>query len=1102
MISSHSDINFLGSGDAGGNVVQGGPGETLQTPTTDHAKFGSMGALMRAKQQGNKGRREAQKIKERETSITKKKTTASLMKVNSDFYHLQKNIARLETMRRAHDITDKDRASLNNKLSMWKQMLEKAEIPVTPLEEIERRLKVIEANEGLSEAFSCLWLAVLPYCEDDDTDTNNASIHVNMRLTKKGYYKFNRNMYVALTDNRNLESQKSYIDTRWAIDTKHMSVLEAVEKEQEREEAREAKKRKEKARKAPAYLVLDDSTDYDRKQSKGEDENGSTALLMSKTAFYNSIYDILDVWAELLDPKYYAIFAWSLLDSIADTTVYPPKLRAPNEVACTTKLDNEATMWDKFVRTGELRHSLSVGAKSMEKVPQVIRRLAARKKGTTVSSYQSQAISMMYAKMKREGLIHVYASDENTDSDEERLRQDELALRRERGLGAHNQAKGNVDSDSDSDDEMRKRNKFKNKFKLQLVSRQIKAVDKNYRETAAMAAKKRTKFVSGDSKDITKQKGRPGPRGIRPIAPAQGRRMADLTKTSKKSPEAIAKEKREKERQEAMKSPILNKYTYKNQTLDMWKYSSTVPGYAPMPSLGDMAQDQLESINPWDTRASSRQDGAGSVDGGHSIDTTDSFAAAQVAITRSLGREAVEWEQNFMRDITAHRLNMVYNKYDSVANTNIRNLQAGVDRVIEKQRVVREAQDAFRASRKKEAKLHRVAYRTMRAAAAEKNKVRKALLIQQVQESLIESTGVGAKSAMDSLESSSPTAKVMDLMLTGGELDASLFENMQGMSDTESFGSEGTTRKRAETAPTHGSSTRERGRKMSILVSETAHAARRAVPTITDSIGSLDLGSGIIDTAYGRSASTHGAGDRAAPGFERSLDTTHHMQALTDEVTKDAESLAMPPVLEKHESFRDSPLPKLRSEVELEVARRSAPVAATGALPVIDRPVTAPESTGPDGITGVNLHPYGSGSVSVLNDSFTGSVDSILGALQRRDASTILHAMTVHTPTGGLVDEYNWFDMPNITVDTLEARERLPAEASVMSSHMNSVVDLSHSLKAPIKLTPVQQEKALRKEKRRLEREARHAIKDRRKAYAIADILATRTKLRKQYRLV
>ena len=260
-------------------------------------------------------------------------------------------------------------------------MLEKAEVPVTPVTEIEKRLEVIAGNEGLSQAFSCFWLVVLPFCENDDTSIDDISAHSEMRLTKKGYCKFNRNMYIALTDNRNLESQKNYVEMRWSIDMKHMSVLEAVQKQQEKEEARE--RDNDRKDKKLAHLVLDENTD---ESSNREHKNRSEPILMSKAAFFNSLYDILDVWAEMLDPKYYAVFAWSLLNSIADTNVYPPKLREPNQVTCTTTLDNEAAMWELFVKTGEVRHSLSLSSKAMAKVPEVLRRLAARKKGTTLSN--------------------------------------------------------------------------------------------------------------------------------------------------------------------------------------------------------------------------------------------------------------------------------------------------------------------------------------------------------------------------------------------------------------------------------------------------------------------------------------------------------------------------------------------------------------------------------------------------------------------------------------------------------------------------------------------------------------------------------------------
>ena len=46
-----------------------------------------------------------------------------------------------------------------------------------------------------------------------------------------------------------------------------------------------------------------------------------------------------------MDPTYYAAFAWALLDSIADTTAQPPKLRPLREMRCITKMDNESVSY-------------------------------------------------------------------------------------------------------------------------------------------------------------------------------------------------------------------------------------------------------------------------------------------------------------------------------------------------------------------------------------------------------------------------------------------------------------------------------------------------------------------------------------------------------------------------------------------------------------------------------------------------------------------------------------------------------------------------------------------------------------------------------------
>lgn len=105
---------------------------------------------------------------------------------------------------------------------------------------------------------------------------------------------------------------------------------------------------------------------------------------------------ISETWTEVVDPTYYAAFAWALLDSVADTTVLPPKLRPHREMKCITKVQNELVrrvslstvccchdhasvvvvlgnqnMIRDYVKTKRVRAALSIENDMMQRVPEV-----------------------------------------------------------------------------------------------------------------------------------------------------------------------------------------------------------------------------------------------------------------------------------------------------------------------------------------------------------------------------------------------------------------------------------------------------------------------------------------------------------------------------------------------------------------------------------------------------------------------------------------------------------------------------------------------------------------------------------------------------------
>ena len=55
---------------------------------------------------------------------------------------------------------------------------------------------------------------------------------------------------------------------------------------------------------------------------------------LDRLAFFDMLYEFIETWSVLIDPKHYAAFAWAYLDSIADTSKFPPKFRVNADIKC------------------------------------------------------------------------------------------------------------------------------------------------------------------------------------------------------------------------------------------------------------------------------------------------------------------------------------------------------------------------------------------------------------------------------------------------------------------------------------------------------------------------------------------------------------------------------------------------------------------------------------------------------------------------------------------------------------------------------------------------------------------------------------------------
>ena len=65
---------------------------------------------------------------------------------------------------------------------------------------------------------------------------------------------------------------------------------------------------------------------------------------MTQEAFYDVVYCTATSWLETFDAMSYCTFLWALIDSLFDTSVYPPKFRTKRFIRCITQKDTEAGM--------------------------------------------------------------------------------------------------------------------------------------------------------------------------------------------------------------------------------------------------------------------------------------------------------------------------------------------------------------------------------------------------------------------------------------------------------------------------------------------------------------------------------------------------------------------------------------------------------------------------------------------------------------------------------------------------------------------------------------------------------------------------------------
>ena len=275
---------------------------------------------------------------------------------NMTISRAKSRIVRLKLLLGSVSVTETNKADITQKIALLDEHVKSGRLTTgLSAEQIYARRLVMSKNENLLDIFSIFWYLMTPYT-NDNTD--------NPVLDRKGYIHL-------------------YIYMQRALMESHLYTAKELQ-----QHARDA-----------------------------YDVDVRVFGPLTQLAFFDYLYDTIDTWTELLDPSYYSTFAWSLLDAIADTRLYPPCFRRVREVVCCTRIENEAKMVQTYSDSSKVRASISITTAALQRTPAVIKRLMARKKAAMISDDDANAIRVMYDLMVRQGKVKGIGKDGVRKSD-------------------------------------------------------------------------------------------------------------------------------------------------------------------------------------------------------------------------------------------------------------------------------------------------------------------------------------------------------------------------------------------------------------------------------------------------------------------------------------------------------------------------------------------------------------------------------------------------------------------------------------------------------------------------------------------------------------
>ncbi len=273
----------------------------------------------------------------------------------------KREVVRLTQLLRSAQMTDKNRADIVSKIEIIEDSMRDFEPEIDEAAFAERQ-ETLEQNAGLKEIFRSFW-----FCVSHMTNSEN-------ELEKAGYVQFHLRLSRALGATYDFSNEEA--------------ALHAAER------------------------------DY----SHDVEVYGGS---ITQAAFNDIIFQVVDMYTEYIDAMYYQSFSWAVLDAIANLEKSPPRLKPLAQVECIMKLENEAAMVTAYIDAKPEVAKLTIMNNWMERVPDVQKRMAARRGGNLIGDASIDTLHAVTRRLKKT------AGESETDSDIDEVDEQSAGLAQE-----------------------------------------------------------------------------------------------------------------------------------------------------------------------------------------------------------------------------------------------------------------------------------------------------------------------------------------------------------------------------------------------------------------------------------------------------------------------------------------------------------------------------------------------------------------------------------------------------------------------------------------------------------------------------------------------